>query len=245
MVTYLIIEDDMHTISMLKDIVSSHFSDLNFSGEAPSITSAIALIKSKKPEFIFLDVNLEDGQSFDILKHFPNPNFKVIFITSFSKYAVDAIKFSALDFVLKPFDSNDIIEAVKKVISSQNKENYVKKINAFFHNYQSQQKKIVLSNADDIHIIDIQDIIYAASDNNYTTFYINDGRKILISKSLKHFELKLSNFFFFRIHQKFLLNTNYIKQFSKRTEEVVLSTNEKLPVSQSKKASLLSFLSAQ
>jgi len=245
MISYLIIEDDQHTVTMLKDIVHHHFSDINFSGRASSIVAAIELLKTKKPDFIFLDVNLDDGESFDILKQFPNPSFKVIFITSYSQYAVDAFKFSALDFILKPFDAKDIIEAVEKVTTAQDKERYAHKIEAFFHNYTSSQKKIVLSNAEDIHIIELNTIIYAESDNNYTTFHINDGRKILISKSLKHFEIKLANSFFFRIHQKYLLNTNYIKQFRKRTEEVILTTNINLPVSQSKKSALLHYLSVQ
>ena len=243
--SYLIIEDDMRTVTMLKNIVANNFSDCLFSGNAASINAGVDLIRKKDPDFIFLDVNLEDGKSFDILKQFPNPDFKVIFVTSFSKYAVEAFKFSALDFVLKPFDITDIKEAVKKVIAEQNSENYIKKIATFFHNYDSSQKKIVLSNADDIHIIDLNAIVYAASDNNYTTFFIDDGRKILVSKSLKHFELKLANSFFFRIHQKYLVNTQFIKQFSKRTEEVILTSETKLPVSQSKKVRLLQYLSLQ
>jgi len=200
MTSYLIIEDDKRTVNMLKDIVSDNFADIKCLGQAASIKVASELLRSNEPDFVFLDVNLEDGESFAILKQFPNPDFKVIFITSYSKYAVDAFKYSALDFILKPFDTKDIVEVVKKTLDKQHKESYAKKIETFFHNYASQQKKIVLSNTDNIHVINVEDIIYAESDNNYTTFHVNDGRNILMSKSLKHFELKLSNLFFYRIH---------------------------------------------
>lgn len=239
---YAIIEDQEHTVTMISSIVADSFSDFVFCGTASTINKGISLLKKEKPDFVFLDVHLNDGESFQILQEFPSPNFKIIFVTSYSKFAVNAFNFSAIDFVLKPFTSNDITNAIEKVLANNKADLYQEKLAAFFHNYTSSQQKIVLSNADNIHIVPLENILFAKSDNNYTTFYINDGREILISKPLKHFEEKLSNSFFFRTHQKYLINLNQIVRYNKRHDTIILSNNNSIPVSQSKKASLLQFL---
>ncbi len=244
MISCAIIEDDSNTSKMLSSIVTEAFDAIKIVGEASSIKSGIDLINKTNPGFIFLDINLEDGKSFDILRNFPNPAFKIIFITSYSKYAIEAFKFSALDFVLKPFTPLEITKAIDKVVEQQNNEDYTKKLSAFFHNYTNttSPKKIILSNADSIHVVLIEDILYAKSDNSYTTFFVSDGREILVSKSLKSFDEKLSPHFFFRIHQKYLINLHQIKKYNKRNDEIVLSNNIALPVSQVKKPKLLQLL---
>lgn len=239
---YAIIEDEQHTVTMIQSIVSDAFSDLVFCGTAANIKDGITLLKNEKPTIVFLDVHLDDGESFKILQEFPTPNFKLIFVTSYSKFAIKAFKFSAIDFVLKPFTTNDIVTAVEKVLANNKAHEYQEKLATFFHNYTSTQQKIVLSNADSIHIVSLEDIWFAKSDNNYTTFYINDGREILISKPLKHFEEKLSDSFFFRTHQKYLINLHQITQYDKRKEVVMLTNGSSIPVSQSKKPSLLELL---
>lgn len=243
MSSYIIIEDDKHTVTMLNDIVSSNFKDINFLGDASTISDGIELIKTKQPNFIFLDVNLEDGKSFNILKQFVNPNFKVIFVTSYSKYAVDAFKFSAIDFVLKPFTTNEILAAVEKVIKEHDKDNYTKLLDTFFYNYSSaENKKLVLKNLDEIHVVNIDDIIYIKSDNNYSTFHLKNDKEILVSKTLKSFEEKLKGTSFFRCHQSYLVNLNLMKSYDKKNDLLVFLNKAELPVSQSKKAFLLDFL---
>jgi len=243
MSTYVIIEDDNYTINKVKSIVGSNFSDIAFLGCAASIVTAVDLIKTAEPDFVFLDVNLVDGESFDILKQFPVPNFRVIFVTSYSKYAVEAFKFSALDFILKPFDTNDIIDAVKKIIAEQNKENYLRKIETFFYNYKNiDKKRLVLKNLDKVHVVNIDDIIYVKSDNNYSTFYLKDVKKIVVSKTIKSFEEKLKGLHFLRSHQSYLVNLNYIQSFDKKNDTIILSDNSNIPISQSKRHFLIDFL---
>lgn len=244
MISYVIIEDDKNTITMLESIVKKEFTNISYAGSAGSIINGISLIKNSQPDFIFLDVNLDDGKSFEILSEFPNPIFKIIFITSYSKYAVEAFKFSALDFVLKPFSPKEIIDAINKVIKQQNAEDYSQKIATFFHNYTSSQKKIILSNVDSIHIVSIDSILYAKSDNSYTTFFTKDNREILVSKSLKSFEEKLSAHFFFRVHQQYLINIQEIKRYDKRNDQVELLNGTLIPVAQSKKQQLLKTLAS-
>lgn len=243
MKNYLIIEDDKRTDDMLKEIMAEYFPEIKYLGNATSITSGIELINLKKPDFIFLDVNLDDGLSFDILKQFPNPNFKVIFITSYSKYAVEAFKFSALDFILKPFTTNDVLDAINKVTTLHDHEIYVEKLNTFFHNFNTtNSKKLVLKNLDEIHIVDTDDIIYLQSDNNYSTFFLKNNKQIVVSKTLKHYDEKLKGLNFFRAHQSYLVNLSFLRSYDKKNEVLLLSNDIKLPVSQSRKAILHDYL---
>jgi len=241
--TYVIIEDDTNTIDKLKNIVTNNFSNIIFLGYAPSIVTGIELIKTTEPDFIFLDVNLEDGESFDILKQFPNPEFKVIFVTSYSKYAVEAFKFSALDFILKPFEKNDIVEVVKKIIAEQDREDYMQKIETFFYNFNStDKKKLVLKNLDKTHVVAIDDIIYIKSDNNYSTFFLKNNKEIVVSKTIKSFEEKLKGMKFLRSHQSYLVNLSLIQSFDKKNDTILVFDSVELPISQSKKPYLVDFL---
>ncbi len=239
---YVIIEDDQNTVKIIANIISENFSEISFKGNASSISNGIQLIKNTNPDVIFLDVNLDDGEGFEILKSFPSPNFKIIFITSYSKYAIEAFKFSALDFVLKPFTPTEIINAIRKVIKENSNTNYLEKISTLYHNHISNNKKIILSNSENIHVVTIDDIIYAESDNSYTTVFTKNGEKILVSKSLKSFEEKLTPYLFFRIHQKFLINLKCIKRYHKKNDEIILLNNITLTVSKGKKESLIHFL---
>lgn len=238
----VIIEDDKNTATVIKTIVKDNFKNINVQGTASSIKKAVQLITEKLPDFIFLDVNLDDGEGFEILTSFPTPEFKIIFITSYSKYALEAFKFSALDFILKPFSPSEIVTAINKVITEKNNNDYLKKITTLYHNHISNNKKIILSNSDDIHITTIDDIVYATSDNSYTTIITKDNNRILVSKSLKSFEEKLTAHLFFRIHQRFLINLKYIKRYHKKSDEIVLQNDIALPVAKSKKEQLISFI---
>lgn len=238
----VLIEDDYNTQQIITQIIQENFPNISIQGSASSIKNGVQLIKETDPDFIFLDVNLDDGEGFQILQSFPTPSFKIIFITSYSKYAIEAFKFSALDFVLKPFIPSDIVKAVNKVIQNQQHHNHLDKISTLYHNHIYNSKKIVLSNADHIHVVAIEDILYAASDNSYTTFHLVSGEKILVSKSLKSFEEKLSPYLFFRIHQRYLINLKYLEKFQKKNDKVVLAKQFSLEVSKNKKEALLSFL---
>ncbi len=235
----IIIEDNKGTVAMLKTIINNAFHDITISGSASTIESGIQLIKTASPDFILVDVNLEDGEAFSILREFPKPKFQVVFITSYSKYAVDAFKFSALDFILKPFSPDDVVQAIHKIIEERNQKSMVLKLETFFHNQNSQNKKIILSDSDNIHVISIENILFATSNNSYTIFTLKNKNEIVVSKSLKSFDQELTPYSFVRIHQKFLVNTNFISKFHKKNNEVVLTNGNLLPVSKTKKEQLM------
>ena len=243
-ISCLIIEDNSSTIDMICGMLADNFAHIKVLDTAGSIEKGYEIITTLGPDFIFLDINLEDGKTgFELLQRIrPAIDFKIIFITSYSKYAIEAFKFSALDFILKPFSKDDLVQAVFKVTNELEKATYTQKLETFFHNYSFENKKIVLSNLDSINIVAVEDIVYAKSDNTYTTFYCSNGKSILVSKPLKHFQEKLSRFRFFRSHQSYLVNLNHLLTYDKKKDSLLLTGNISIPVSHSNKKTLLQYI---
>ncbi|MCL5130049.1 LytTR family DNA-binding domain-containing protein [Algibacter sp. L4_22] len=242
-ISCFIVEDDPQAFSYASSIIKS-YKNINIAGNSNTIKEAANLIKKLKPDFIILDVFLIDGNAFEFLHLFDTIDFKIIFTTSYAKFAIDAFKFSAIDYLLKPYKEKELISAINKVINDISKTNYQSQLNTLMHNisHKDESKKLVLKNADAIHVVDIKDILYAKSDNNYTSFLLTNDKSILVSKPLKSFDEKLKNYNFFRVHQSFLINLNYITSFNKRNEEVILNGNHSIPVAQSRKKNLLTYI---
>ncbi|NER15877.1 LytR/AlgR family response regulator transcription factor [Spongiivirga citrea] len=240
----IIIEDDVSAASMAQEIITTNFNEISIASIIPDIQSAYIQLKQEQPDFVILDVNLKDGNAFDLLKQLDAINFKIIFTTSFDKYAVQAFKFSALDYLLKPYIPSDLVTAVEKVIADLDRTTQTNQLDAFYHNVNTSNidKKLVLKNLDAIYVVLVNDVIYVESDNNYSKFYLNDERKILVSKTLKTFEEQLKESRFLRVHQRFLINLDHIQAYHKKTDMLLLSGNREIPVSQSKKAILTRFL---
>ncbi|WP_109434920.1 MULTISPECIES: LytR/AlgR family response regulator transcription factor [Aquimarina] len=242
-ISCFIVEDDPQALTYASAIVEK-YGTINIIGSCDSIIKASNQIKELKPDFIILDVFLTDGNAFEFLALFNTIEFKIIFTTSFAKYAIDAFRFSALDYLLKPYEEKELTLALDKVIQDIHKTNYQSQLNTLLHNlsHKDQSKKLVLKNADAIHIVDIKDILYAKSDNNYTTFLLVNNKEILVSKPLKSFDEKLGSYNFFRVHQSFLINLSYISKFDKRNEEVILKQEHCIPVAQSRKKNLIEYI---
>lgn len=240
----LIIEDEPQAISALKSEIAAHCPKLEIVGEAHSINEGIAQIRKLQPELIFLDIQLADGLGFDILSAFDEMDFKVIFTTAYSQYAIKAIKFSALDYLLKPIDSEELIEAVKKAGNTSVSSEKLKLQN-FVHNQAepATRKKIALQTTEGISIFEIKSIIKCSSESNYTCLYFENGKKMLFSKTLKEFEELLSSSGFERIHHSHLINLDHLTNFvNKDGGYVVLSDKSTLPVSQRKRTQLIEAL---
>lgn len=240
----LIIEDEAQAISALKSEIAVHCSHLEIIGEARSIKEGIAQIKKLQPELIFLDIQLADGLGFDILAAFDDYDFKIIFTTAYSQYAIKAIRFSALDYLLKPIDSQELTDAVARA-GKTSKETGKLKLGNFIHNQAepSARKKIALQTTEGISIFEIKSIIKCSSESNYTCIYFENGKKMLFSKTLKEFEELLSSSGFERIHHSHLINLNHLTNFvNKDGGYVVLSDKSTLPVSQRKRAQLIESL---
>lgn len=239
----LIVDDEELARNTLKNILENNHKDLKVVGEADSVNTALALIKSETPDLVFLDIDLKDGSGFDVLNSMNEINFKSIFVTAHHEYAIKAIKFSAFDYILKPVSELEIGAAIDKIKKQKLAEVNNYHMKALISNSDltsTEGKKIILKTAESIHLVNINDIIRCEADNNYTTFYVNDNHKIVVSKGLKEYEELLSEFGFFRVHQSHLINLKEIKRYNKRDGGYLqLSDGSHIPVSQRKKQKLL------
>lgn len=238
MIKALIVDDEKHNIENLAMIISSHCSDVNIAGTADNIPEAIKLIEQQKPDVIFLDIQMGTSTGFDLLKAVPERSFEVIFVTAFDKYGVQAVKFAALDYILKPIDTVELIAAVAKVKEKITHRQNNKQLD-FLVDYLRQTGKpvkIALPQQQELRYVVISDIVRCEAQNTYTWFFLINNDKILVSKSLKEYDELLSPHGFIRCHQTHLINPAFVKSFLKEDGgSLLMSNGMKVPVSKQKK----------
>lgn len=240
-----VIDDEQNSRDVISKIINNHFNNIEIN-TAKNVETGIRLINDYNPDIVFLDIDMPDGTGFDLLKKINSHHFKLIFITAYEEHAIKAIKFSALDYILKPVNATELIEAVNKAVLEIDTEANQQKITAFLSNIENlsqKPKKLVLNTSDNIYVINIEDIVRCQSENNYTTFFLNNNKKIIMSKTLKEYDNLLSENDFVRIHRSHLININYIERFDKKnTGSVFMKDNSIVPVSVRKKERLIQML---
>ena len=239
MMNVLIIDDEENARESLANMINMKCKDVEIAGFGKDVKSGIAAIEKYNPDIILLDVNMPDGTGFDLLSKIKSDlyNFQVIFITAFEEYAIKAFRFSAIDYLLKPVNFDELQQAIEKC-KTMLKDELKQKIETISYNMNKnvENKKIVLKTQDLIHIIKINAIIRCQSDAGYTTFYTIDKKSIMVSQLIKDYEETLSEFGFFRIHQTHLINLAYVQRFDKREGGFAIMADESIiPVSRRKK----------
>ncbi|MEA1875323.1 MAG: LytTR family DNA-binding domain-containing protein [Bacteroidota bacterium] len=245
MIKAVIIDDSPDIRDLHKSLLQKHFPEISVEGMAESVEAGVKLILSVKPQLVFLDIELKDGTGFQILQQVKPYNFALIFVTAFNDFAIQAIKFSALDYILKPVNEFEFKQAVERALASFESHETSQQITNFFEHYerQAQAKKIILKTTQDIHLVDISDIAYCKSDNTYTSFYLASGQRIVVSTPLKNYDEMLSDYQFFRPHQSFIVNLNQVTKIDKTDGGfLVMKDGTEIPISQRRKASLLQIL---
>lgn len=246
MLKAIIIDDVKKIRESVKDLLDNNCPQVIIVAEAENITDAFTKITLHQPDLLFLDIEMPDGTGFELLQKFKQIHFKIIFITAYEEYAIKAFKHSAIDYLLKPVDKDELIEAVQKANTAIRKENMELKLQALFSHLDkknSDAQKIVLKTSDSIYSVAINDIIHCESEKNYTTFYLNDGQKIVVSTTLKEYEELLSPSGFFRVHQSHLINLHYFDRYLKSEGGTVVLKNKAIvPVSSRKKEELLKII---
>lgn len=249
MITAILIDDDTNLRQGMKTLLSRYSPAIHIIGEADSLETGIALLLEEQPQVVFLDIHLGDGTGFDLLEEINKRgklNFQIVFITAHEQYAIKAFRFSALDFLLKPVDPEELEKVIEKIKNVLGKSESVAHIDLLLENIRKKVdnfKRIALSTADGIHLFEISDIIRCESEDNYTKFYIKNSKPILISKTLKEYEDLLMEHGFERIHQSHLINLAYLKSYIKKDGGyVVMADNSNLPISQRKKDRLQEIL---
>ncbi len=246
MITALLIDDDKHLRKGMKSLLERYARDIAIIGEAESVKTGIAVLKKYKPQVVFLDIHLSDGTGFDILdevsKLHGKINTHIVFITAHEQYALKAFKFSALDFLLKPVDPEELQKTIGKINEALARNNSFEHIDLLLENIRKKVdhfRRIALSTSDGIHLFEISDIIRCESHDNYTRFYIRNHKPLLISKTLKEYEELLGEHGFERIHQSHLINLAYLKSYIKNDGGyVIMADNTNIPISQRKKERL-------
>lgn len=250
MTTALLIDDDANLRAGMRQLLLRYAPNIKVIGEADSVQTGVETINQLNPEVLFLDIQLTDGTGFDLLEQLASKNGKitsqVVFITAHEQYAIKAFRFSALDFLLKPVDPEELQKVISKINDVLSKSENYAHIDLLLENIRKKVdnfKRIALSTADGIHLFEISDIIRCESEDNYTKFYIKNNKPILISKTLKEYEELLTEHGFERIHQSHLINLAYLKSYIKKDGGyVVMADNSNLPISQRKKERLQELL---
>ena len=239
----IIVEDKEYIRKGLLNLLELIETDIEVIGECESVKEAVVVTNACKPELIFLDINLTDGTAFDFLEQTEHHNFKVIFITAYEEYALQALKMGAVDYLLKPVDIQELQTAIEKVTLlplSQQKE----QIHTVKQVWNNEESTLILSLQDSFQVIDLNELMYCESDKGYTTFYCSNGKKYLVSKTLKEFEERLLKSRFTRPHQSFMVHLKFIDRYDK-SGVIYLKNGRKIPVSSRKKEAFLAvFLKA-
>jgi two-component system LytT family response regulator len=218
-ITAILIDDEANSRKVLGNLLNKFCPEVEVCGEAEDIEDAYSLIVSKKPDLVFLDIQMPNGNGFSLLKKFESLPFDVIFVTSFDEYAINAIKFSALDYLLKPVEVKDLVEAVQKAVFKKMAKlsSQVQIINLLsIAEANAIEKKIVVHQNDKVILLRVDEICRIEADNRYCHLNTIAKEKHTIAKTLKEFEEFFSdNPTFVRISKNIILNINYIKDYSK------------------------------
>lgn len=246
MITALLIDDDANLRDGLRRMLERYAPEIHILGEADSVDSGLEAMKTFRPQVVFLDIQMNDGTGFDVLERFAKENGKsdshIVFITAHEQYAVKAFRFSALDFLLKPVDPEELMKVISKIKDIIGKTRDHAHIDLLLENIRKKSdnfRRIALSTSEGIHLFEVSDIVRCESEDNYTRFHIRNSKPLLISKTLKEYEELLSGHGFERIHQSHLINMAYLKSYMKGDGGyVVMSDGSTVPISQRKKERL-------
>lgn len=237
-----VIVDDIEKFrtNLIQDL-NDYCPDLEVVGTADGVVSAAKEIKFKKPDVVFLDIQINQGTAFDLLEIIGEINFKIIFTTASDEYAIKAFKLSAIDYLLKPIDIDELKSAVSKLDSGK-KDDY-ELLQSNINEDIKSHKRLALHSQDKIEIVEIGNIIRCESNVNYTQFYFMNGTKMLVTKTLKEFDKMLSEFGFYRVHQSHLINIDFLKEYVKIDGGYLkMKDGASVPISTRKKSSVLSLL---
>ena len=240
----VIIEDESQAITALKQEIEANCPQLTLCGTASNVEDAFALIMNEKPELIFLDIQLKKGNGFDLLSKLDNYGFKVIFTTAYSQYALQAIKISALDYLLKPVDSEELVKAVAKAMHSSQDHTQLQLKNFIQNqNLNPLLKKIALQTSKGIYLYELESLVRLEATGNYTTIYLKDEKKLTVAKTMRDFEEILHSMGFLRIHHSHIINLRHLQSYmSKDGGYVIMDNRTTLPVSKRKRSELLTLL---
>lgn len=236
-ISAIIIDDEKNGRENLAGLIKSHCPEIKMVGEANSVTQAINVIQEKQPQLIFLDIEMPGGSGFQLLEHFKDFPFEVIFVTAYDNYAIKAIRFSASDYILKPINLNELIAAIDKVsqrISNQDENQRIRQL--YQNTLHPANPKIGLPTVDRVEFVEVKSIIRCQGESNYTHLYFTAKKPLLVAKSLIEFEELLAEYGFIRVHKTHLVNLHHVSSFTKNDGGILnLSNGDSVCISRRRK----------
>jgi two-component system LytT family response regulator len=235
----IIVDDEVKSRKTLVDFLLKYCPDIEVTAEAASVDEAIQAIDRLKPELIFLDINMPEGNGFELFKKIKEPDFHTVFVTAYDQYALEAFKHQAVDYILKPINIAELIKTVNRVKTLQNYKTNTDQLNAFL---QSVSKKTIMSDrialpvADGLTYVQTDDVIHCEAQGNYTFFHFTNRSKLLVARTLGFYEDLLKNRGFVRIHHHHLINLMHVEKYQRgRGGIVVMADKAELRVAQRRK----------
>jgi two-component system, LytTR family, response regulator len=248
MIKTIIIDDEYVSRNVLKKLLTIHCPDVKVIGEFTNAKDGKTAIDDLQPQLVFLDISMPGKSGIDMLKEFTDIDFKIIFVTAFHEYTIQAIRFSAIDYLLKPVDVKELKEAIERVKEKAD-EKQQQPLQSFISNIQAspqQEMQLCIPDLKGFRVIKLNEIIYCEASNNYTTIYLTKNEKLLASRPLLDYEAMLKSFSFMRIHKSHLINMQHLKEYIKGEGGfVVMANGKQLEVSRRKKEAFISYMKGQ
>lgn len=246
LISAVIVEDEIPVAKSLETLLNLE-DNVRVVGMAHNVNDAAILISTVKPNLVFCDIQLGKSETgFDLIERFPNADFKLIFVTAYNDYAIKAFKYNAIDYLLKPVDPDELEGAVfraSKHISKDEQQTQISSLVSLMKAPETKPKKILFKTAEQVRAIDLDNIIRLESESNYTSVFLKDGKRFIVSKPLKEYSDILEDRNFFRAHQSHLINLEFFELYEKQDGGyILLKDGSNIPVSKRKKNLLFELL---
>jgi two-component system, LytTR family, response regulator len=239
MIKALIVDDEPKARNVLHHFISNHIPEITEIRQAASVREAVETLKSFKPGIVFLDVEMPHQNGFDFLMDQKEPSFDIIFTTAYNQYAIQAIRFSALDYLLKPVDPEELKAAVVRHLTKQKtareKQELYENLVQNIEKNEVRDFRLAVPSSDGVYFFTLDEILRLEADRNYTLIHLVGKRPFLASKTLKHFEEMLEEFNFIRTHKSHLVNPQHVTRLTHNNEFVLLSDGSRVEISRRKK----------
>lgn len=241
MLNAVLIDDDQSNLSSLSEKILRHCAEVNICARCDNAADGKAAIEYIKPDLVFLDIEMPVMNGFVMLQQLSYRNFELIFVTAYDHYAINAIRFSALDYLVKPVDVDELKSAVAKAVNNRRSSSAQLQLELLLEQMNLKQfKRISVPTSEGLQFLNVDDIVYFEASNNYTTIFLASTAKYLVARTLKDFEDMLANTVFFRIHHSFLINLNYVEKYIRgEGGQVMMKNGKMLDVSKRKKPEFL------
>lgn len=243
MIKAVVIDDDPSVFKLVKRTVEHHCPYVSVLASASGVAEGMNVIDLNRPDLVFLDVMMGDGSGFDLMEHYYKPWFKVILISGFNEYALKGYKFNVIDYLMKPIREEELIAAINNAAEHIREDVHARAFRTDDESDAVRSHRIVLKTLDQIHIINTSDILHIEADRNYSTLYMEEGRKLVVSRAIKEFDSVLSEKGFYRIHKSHIININKVRIFNKpEGGTVVMKDGSTVPVASRKRDFLIRLL---